>query len=543
MVGKMRLPVVFVTMATVLAIVLPVGTALAQQANPARVLPDSVQRGATFDVTVTFVSFADNFNCISVVDRAPDGWTVIVDETWCTPKADAVQATGKQAVISWTGAFSNGTAFAAVYKVIVPHDAELGAHTFAGSLRYYLGGGGPYSESITGNCQVEVILPDISFSPTNFSFNATEGEANPPSQMLDIWNLKQETVNWYIYDDADWLSENPTGGSLVANEHDCVEVSVEIAGLAAGMYNADISIETINATWRIPVTLEIKETIVIDVTRWIDETLRLPNELYPGDIFDIIVNWTSPLNNFAAVGFTDIAPVGFEVGVNATWCSPNADEIKGTGNKAEISWFGPYDKGTDFTAWYKVTVPTTAAPGSHFFPYNDCPNGSLGYYFGEDGPYTSCIMGDYEVVVTVPGDVAGETRDVNTNPLAEVNVSLYKETAGALGSGISTPNFTIMVNETGEYWLLATKARYYEINITDMPMLPPLYIDLSTPELLAEGYVFDFEGNYGLVPRACNRSYAQKSMNLWLFPPPAHPGWGIEEWKVMDSIHSWQYPA
>ena len=539
--GLCRLFVALLVLAAV--VVLPGGTALAQQANPSRVLPDSVQRGETFNVTVTFVSFANDFNSISLVDYAPAGWTVIVDEAWCTPKADAVQATGNQAVMSWTGLFSNGTAFAAVYKVTVPNDAALGAHTFAGSLGYYLDGGGPYGESITGNCQVEVILSDISFSPMDFSFNATEGEGNPPSQMLDIWNVKGNTVNWSIYDDAGWLSENPTGGSLAADEHDYVVVSVEIAGLTPGMYNAGISIETINATWRIPVTLEIKETIVIDVTRYIDGTLRLPNELYHGDTFDVMVNWTSPLNNFSAIGFTDIAPLGFEVEVNATWCSPNADEIKSTGNKAEILWFGPYAKGTSFTVVYKVTVPATAAAGSHFFPYNDCPNGSLEYYFGEDGPYKSCIMGDYEVVVTVPGDIVGETRDVNAAPLADVEVSLYKEAAGAVISDISTPNFSIMVNETGEYWLLATKARYYEVNITDMTMLPPCYINLTTPELLAAGYVFDFEGNYGLIPRACDMTYATRSVNLWLFPPAAHPEWGIDEWKAMDSIHSWRYPT
>jgi len=541
--GKMRLPIVFVAVATVLAIVLPVGVALGQQANPSRVLPDSVQIGETFDVTVTFAAFSGQFNCISLVDHAPDGWTVIVDEAWCTPKADAVQAIGNESVIAWTGAFSNGTAFTAVYKVTVPNDAALGNYTFAGDLKYYLNGEGPYGESITGNSEVEVILPDISFSPTNFSFNATEGEANPPSQMLDIWNVKGDTVNWSIYDDADWLSENLTGGSLAADEHDYVEVSVEIAGLAPGMYNASISIETINATWRIPVTLEIDEAIFINVTRCIDETLKLPNELYHGDTFDVMVNWISPLDNFSAIGLTDIAPAGFEVEVNATWCSPNADEIKSTGNKAEISWFGPYDKGTKFTAWYKVTVPTTAVAGSHFFPYNDCPNGSLEYYVGEDGPYRSCIMGDYEVVVTVPGDVVGETRDVNANPLADVNVSLYKEAAGALGSDISTPNFSVMVNETGEYWLCSIKARYYEIDVTDMSMLPPYYINLTTPELLAAGYVFDFEGNYGLVPKACGMTYALKSVNRWVSPPSEHPEWGIDEWKAMESIHSWQYPT
>ena len=280
-----------------------------------------------------------------------------------------------------------------------------------------------------------------------------------------------------------------------------------------------------------------------DVIRHINETLKSPNMLYPGDTFEVFVNWTAPLSNFSALGLTDLAPAGFTVEANKTWCSPTANETKATGNRVEIAWYGPYANGTNFTAKYKVTVPETAAPGSYFFPYDNCSLSWLEYHSGKYGPYTSCTIGDSEVVVTVGSGIVGETRDVNANPLADVEVSLYKEAEGALISDISTPNFSVMVNETGEYWLLATRVRYHGVNMTDMTMLPPCYINLTTPDLLAAGYVFDFEGNYGLVPRACDMTYATRSVNLWLFPPSGHPEWGIDEWKAMDSIHSWQYPT
>ena len=432
--------VVFVLIVAVVVIgVMPLGSALAQQANPSRALPRVVANGVTFNVTVTFTAPANHFNSIVVTDLAPAGWNVTVNATWCTPASTSVKVTGNKAEIVWGASFNQGTLFTAVYKVTVPVDAEVGFYTFAGSLQYYLGSGGPYVETVAGASQV-ILPPEL------------------------------------------------------------------------------------------------------DVIRYINKTLKSPNMLHPGDTFEVFVNWTAPLNNFSAIGLTDLAPAGFQVEANKTWCSPTANETKTTGNKVEILWYGPYAEGTNFTAKYKVTVPTTAAAGSHFFPYNNCSLGWLGYNFDGCGPYTSCIFGDSEVVVTVPGDIAGETRDVNANELSDVTVMMYKN-ASEITNDTSTPNYTIVVNVTGEYWLRASKARYFDILTNDLLPLKPLYINLTTPELLAAGGGFDFEGNYGLVPRECNLSYAMKSVNLWLYWPMDHPEWGLSNWKAMESIHSWEFPS
>ena len=279
-----------------------------------------------------------------------------------------------------------------------------------------------------------------------------------------------------------------------------------------------------------------------DVIRYINETLKSPNMLYPGDTFEVFVNWTALLDGFCAIGLTDLAPAGFEVEANKTWCSPTANETRATGNKVEIAWYGPYAEGTNFTVKYKVTVPTNAVAGSHFFPYNNCSLGWLEYNFGGYGPCTSCIMGDSEVAVTVPGNITGETRDVNANELSDVTVMLYKNVS-EITSDTSTPNYTIAVNVTGEYWLRASKAGYFDILTNDLLPLEPRYINLTMLELLAVGGGFDFEGNCGLVPRACDMSYALRSVNLWLCWPTDHPEWGLSNWKAMESIHSWQYPS
>ena len=154
--------ILFVGIVAVLAIALmPLGIALAQEANPGRVLPDTVQKGETFDVTVNFTAPADMFNAIGLTDLCPDGWNVTVDAGWCTPNADVFTATGNKAEIGWYGepgvGFDNGTIFTALYKVTVPDDASAGIYVFDGSVEYYVGPEGPYPENITGGSQVEVV--------------------------------------------------------------------------------------------------------------------------------------------------------------------------------------------------------------------------------------------------------------------------------------------------------------------------------------------------------------------------------------------------
>jgi len=289
-----------------------------------------------------------------------------------------------------------------------------------------------------------------------------------------------------------------------------------------------------------------------DAIRHINETLKSPNMLYPGDTFEVSVNWTAPLDSFCAIGLTDLAPVFFGVEANKTWCSPTADATNVTDNKVEIAWYGSYAKGINFTVMYKVIVPSAAAPGSYYFPYDSCSASWLEYSFGAWGPYASCTIGDNEVLVTVGGDIMGETRDVNADELSGVNVTLYRN-ASVLTSDTSTPNYTMTVNATGDYWLHSSKDSYFDILTNDMPTTlrnpyHPDYINLTTPELLAAGYTLDFEGDYGLVPMACSMSYAMESVNHWLYTPidedeNPHPEWRISNWKAMQSVAVWQFPC
>ncbi|MBA7504695.1 hypothetical protein ES706_03349 [subsurface metagenome] len=387
--------------------------------------------------------------------------------------------------------------------------------------------------------------PKICVDPSRLPLTVAPNET--VTTTYTITNCGGGTLNWnssnVTYDpngNMTWLAQNPTSGTLTANASDTVLVTVNATGLEVGNYTATITIT--GSTFTLPVILEITEPD-IDVMRNLPGVALMPNQTYPGDTFDVYVNFSAPADEFNAIGLTDLAPDGWTVQVDKTWCTPAPYSVEVRGNKVEILWSGPFSNGTNFSALYKVTVPETATPGINLFPDCDISRAWVEYYFNEYGPYTSCVWGDYEMMITVPSDIVGETRDVNANPLSDVEVLLLKQGEGYKRCDYSTPDYSNTAYTTGMFWQHSTKALYYEINMAGMTMLPPYYINLSTPELLAAGCVFDFEGNYGLVPRACDMSYALKSVNLWLVPPEDHPEWRLDEWKAMESVHSWQYPS
>ena len=98
-------------------------------------------------------------------------------------------------------------------------------------------------------------VPAISASPTPLTFTTKEGE-NPADQMLAVCNTGTGILNWSLNDTADWLSENPTSGSLGADECEDVTVSVDAGGMEAGDYSATITI-TGSPTVTVPVSLHI----------------------------------------------------------------------------------------------------------------------------------------------------------------------------------------------------------------------------------------------------------------------------------------------
>jgi len=111
--------------------------------------------------------------------------------------------------------------------------------------------------------------PTIGFSPSSFTFNATEGGSNPGNQTLTISNTGAGTLNWTVTKTSAWLGLAPTSGTNGGT----VTVSANIAGLTAATYTDTVVIAATGATntpQKVPVTLVVaappKPTISLSPT-------------------------------------------------------------------------------------------------------------------------------------------------------------------------------------------------------------------------------------------------------------------------------------
>jgi hypothetical protein len=412
----------------------------------------------------------------------------------------------------------------------------------------------------TVNATFAELPPVLAVSPLSLAFSAMYGN-NTDSKTVKISNTGGGTLNWTTGSPPTWLSFNKTSGSLGINASEGLLVTASSSELAEGNYTGNFTISAPGQEKTVDVSLKVTSETTIVVTRELPPDALDADAEYPGDSFYVYVNFTAPRDEFNSIGLTDLAPAGWEVETNVSWCDPVASWTKGEGNKAEYAWSGEssgYNKNTTFSAKYLVTIPATASPGINEWPNCEIDKAWLEYWFGAVGPYKSCITGEWQKVITVPGKVWGETRDVNADLLTTTLVVLSEqppeigdEPEDSDSSTAPDAIYSDDADDTGQYYLTASKYCYFALNTSAMPAprnpWNDLYIDLGTTAKLAAGYNLDFEGDYGLVPKACNMSYAMESVNHWLFVPVdgmavPHPEWQLSNWKATESVHSWQFP-
>jgi len=131
--------------------------------------------------------------------------------------------------------------------VTVPDDAEMGFHTFAGYIQYYIGAGGPYGENIAGDSQV--FLPPELEGHVSFSGKG----AAPCSTWIEPFVVKGFEPGNLSH--VLWIANATTNNTGV----------FIIPGLTPGMYDVGIKNWTCLSELVTGVTLSAGNTTVVNL--------------------------------------------------------------------------------------------------------------------------------------------------------------------------------------------------------------------------------------------------------------------------------------
>lgn len=255
----------------------------------------------------------------------------------------------------------------------------------------------------------------------------------------------------------------------------------------------------------------------------------LPDTVTAGEEFAVTVTFTAPSDRFHAIGLTDLAPVGWDVGVDVAWTEPQAMVAHTPEPEmAAYIWAGPYAVGMEFTAMYKIKVPVDAEPGTYKF------TGSLKYYI-EPHPapsYEEAVTGDIQVeVVEVPAAtvvrIVGVTKEIDGVVLPEAVVILYQngeEVANVVSD--ENGNYEFQLSELGSYDVVAGKEGFRD---------ETQFISVTEPTT----YNLDFVGDHGLIPEVPSKSYVLACTNLWRSVESSSQ---LSTSRLLELISAWKYP-
>ncbi len=200
------------------------------------------------------------------------------------------------------------------------------------------------------SCKKQSTTPDVSeltrpviwLNQFNLSFSATEQGPNPSSKILKIKNSGQQTLEYTLSSDADWVNFSPENGTSTGqvNEH---TISVNKTGMVAQdqEYTAKITVtssQAYNNPQEIDVSLKIEKELPPKI--WID-TQQLS--------FNATVGGKNPASQTIKVKNTGEGTLKYSIASDAAWMSVNPSS--GESETAEKSHtvsvnIGGMDKGT-----------------------------------------------------------------------------------------------------------------------------------------------------------------------------------------------------
>ena len=97
---------------------------------------------------------------------------------------------------------------------------------------------GSSTVSLTVNFTVQAVC--VSTTPGTLTFTGVVANSDPPAQTVKVSNCGGTAGNWSASPSENWLTVNPTNGTLSGGKTQQVQIAVSLANLKIGTYNGDI---------------------------------------------------------------------------------------------------------------------------------------------------------------------------------------------------------------------------------------------------------------------------------------------------------------
>ncbi|HXX76194.1 MAG TPA: hypothetical protein VEI50_13780 [Nitrospiraceae bacterium] len=134
---------------------------------------------------------------------------------------------------------------------------SLTAGSYSGIVSMNATGASSVTVPVTLTVATAPVPPAIGVSPTNLTFTATQGGANPTAQTLSISNTGGGTLSWTASDNAAWLTLSRASGT----GNGVVTANVVTGTTAVGTYNGTITLSaTGGSSVTVPVTFIVTTT-------------------------------------------------------------------------------------------------------------------------------------------------------------------------------------------------------------------------------------------------------------------------------------------
>jgi len=178
-----------------------------------------------------------------------------------------------------------------------------------------------------GNETIEVTLSVPAPAILVVNPESLDFETSQSSMQFTISNSGDQTLDWNITDDQDWLSVTPTSGSTTSEE-DEISVSVDRSGLAAGNYNGNVTITSNGGDQVVSVAMDILPPVMQLSSNLLDFGSSEDNQTFT------ITNSGSGTLNWSIVGDQDWISLWPSAGSTDT----EEDEISVTIDRAGLAY-------------------------------------------------------------------------------------------------------------------------------------------------------------------------------------------------------------